>query len=222
MGFPSLGGGPNNYFNRTDVQKALHTRPTNYMVCGEYEFLRPDGSVPSGLGPLPRVIEATNNVILAHGNLDFLLFTEGSLVTIQNMTWNGKQGFQKAPTDDFYVPYHPQLRELLFGTTDKPFTQNAGAGYLGKTHTERGLTFVTVDLAGHEIPQYTPGAAYRQLEFLLGRIKSLTDKSDFTTLPGDFTGTRAPFPPGEGLEKGILADGEAIDGTRGSHGGRPE
>lgn len=192
------------------------------MVCGEYEFLRPDGSVPSGLGPLPHVIEATNNVILAHGNLDFLLFTKGSLVTIQNMTWHGKQGFQKAPTDDFYAPYHPQLRELHFGTTHEPFTQNAGAGYFGKTHTERGLTFVTVDLAGHEIPQYTPSAAYRQLEFLLGRIESLTDKSDFTILPGDFTGTRAPFPPGEGFEKGILADGEVIDGTRGSHDGRPE
>ena len=132
MGFPSLGGGPNNYFNRTDVQKALHTKPTNYMVCGEYEFLRPDGSVPSGLGPLPHVIEATNNVILAHGNLDFLLFTEGSLVTIQNMTWHGKQGFQEAPSDDFYVPYHPQLRELLFGTTEKTLHSNRWCWYFGE------------------------------------------------------------------------------------------
>ena len=39
-----------------------------------------------------------------------------------------------------------------------------------------------------EIPQSTPGAGYRQLEFLLGRIKSLTQRGDFTTLPGDFTG----------------------------------
>lgn len=33
-----------------------------------------------------------------------------------------------------------------------------------------------------EIPQYVPGAAYRQLEFLLGRIKSLQDKGPYTTL----------------------------------------
>lgn len=32
-----------------------------------------------------------------------------------------------------------------------------------------------------EIPQYVPGAAYRQLEFLLGRIKSLQDTGPFTT-----------------------------------------
>lgn len=32
-----------------------------------------------------------------------------------------------------------------------------------------------------EIPQYIPGAAYRQLEFLLGRIKSLQDKGPYTT-----------------------------------------
>lgn len=68
----------------------------------------------------------------------------------------------------------------------------AGAGYLGTTHTERGLTFVTVNHAGHEIPQYVPGAAYRQLEFLLGRIPSLTTMGDFTTQQGNFTGTTPP------------------------------
>lgn len=32
-----------------------------------------------------------------------------------------------------------------------------------------------------EIPQYVPGAAYRQLEFLLGRIDSLSAKGDYTS-----------------------------------------
>lgn len=31
-----------------------------------------------------------------------------------------------------------------------------------------------------------PGASYRHLEFLLGRIDSLTNVSDFTTQTGDF------------------------------------
>lgn len=44
-------------------------------------------------------------------------------------------------------------------------------------------------ISGHEIPQYVPGAGYRHLEFLLGRISSLTEISDFTTQNGNYTGT---------------------------------
>lgn len=45
-----------------------------------------------------------------------------------------------------------------------------------------------------EIPQYVPGAAYRQLEFLLGRITSLSEMGDFTTQHGHYTGTVPPSP----------------------------
>ena len=69
-----------------------------------------------------------------------------------------------------------------------PQYDTAGAGMQGTWHTERGLTFVTVPLGGHEIPQYTPGAAYRILEFLLGRIKDLSVRGDYTTQCGNFTG----------------------------------
>lgn len=188
MGFPSLGWGPNNYFNRTDVQKAINAPPTNYTICGD-PTLGLDSSPPSG-GPggvLPQVIERTNNVIIGHGMLDFLLFANGSLATIQNMTWNGAQGFQTRPSADFFVPYSPGLAEVLYETENQPIPATSvgivsGGGVSGTTHTERGLTFVTVDLSGHEIPQYVPSAAFRQLEFLLGRIESLEQKGDFTTL----------------------------------------
>jgi carboxypeptidase D len=197
MGFPSLGGGPNNYFNRSDVQAQLHVPPTNYYVCAGGSNLFPNGdqSVPSALGPLPSVIERTNNVMIGHGLLDFLLFANGSLITIQNMTWNGLQGFQSrpSPTRNFYVPYHESLGYILSIANDAipntpPQTDTAGAGLQGTWHTERGLTFVTVDNAGHEIPQYTPGAAYRMLEFLLGRIENLSQEGDYTTQTGNFTG----------------------------------
>ena len=150
MGFPSLAGGPNNYFNQSAVQKALHVPSTNYAVCGEYNiFPDGDGSVPSALGPLPSVIERTNNVLIGHGWYDYLLFMNGSLATIQNMTWNGVQGFQNPPIEPLFVPYTNTLNEIANGNEMIPFTADAGAGILGTAHTERGLTFSTVYSSGH-------------------------------------------------------------------------
>lgn len=37
------------------------------------------------------------------------------------------------------------------------------------------------------VPQYAPSAAYRQMEFLLGRIDSLTQTGSFTTQMGNST-----------------------------------
>lgn len=145
------GGVPSNYFNRTDVQKILNVPPTNYYACsGDGIFPSGDHSLPSGLGPLPRVIERTNNTILAHGWLDFLFFVNGSLITIQNMTWNGARGFRHPPTEPLYVPYHYGSGEME-GPIEAPRMSllDAGAGYMGTAHTERGLTFTTVYLAGH-------------------------------------------------------------------------
>jgi len=194
LGFPSLAGGPNNYFNRSDVQAQLHVPPTDWSACngGPNLFPKGDQSLPSSLGPLASVIERTNNVMLGHGLLDFLLFSDGSQISIQNMTWNGLQGFQTAPsaTPNFFVPYHQSLG-LIQQVADDPdgapaVYDTAGAGFQGTWHTERGFTFVTVALSGHEIPEYAPGAAFRQLEFLLGRIENLSVEGDYTTQKGNF------------------------------------
>jgi carboxypeptidase D len=199
--FPSLAGPDNdfnrNYFNRSDVQAQLNVPPTNFYICARGDNLFPDGdeSVPSALGPLPSVIERTNKTIIGHGLLDFLLFANGSLITIQNMTWNGLQGFQTAPskTQNLYVPYHQSLGTIL-GLDDNavpdvtPQYDTAGAGWQGTWHTERGLTLAIVNLAGHQIPQYVPGASYRQLEFLLGRTENLGVIGDYTTQTGNFIG----------------------------------
>ncbi|KAJ7089592.1 putative serine carboxypeptidase [Mycena epipterygia] len=196
LGFPSLGDGPNNYFNRTDVQKALNVNPhVDYAICGD-DTLGLEHSLPSSFTVLAGVVERTNNVLVGNGNLDYLILSNGTLATLNNMTWNGAQGFSSSPfTDKFFVPYNPTIGDAI----DETFFQSeiptvsvglvAGGGYFGTTHTERGLTFVTVDHAGHEIPQYVPGAGYRQLEFLLGRIDSLTEQGDFTTQSGNYTGT---------------------------------
>ena len=181
--YRSLGWGPNNYFNQSDVQKAIYAPPTNYAVCGDPTlFPHGDKSLPSALGPLPNVIDKTKNVIIGHGLLDFLLIANGSLATIQNMTvsnllhqasslsmltvlpqFGGLQGFQKAPTpNNFYVPYHASLGQIISEVlyqgnipSEEIYanTDVAGAGIYGSAHTERGLTFVQTKLAGHEIPQ---------------------------------------------------------------------
>lgn len=177
MGFPGsfdyLPTGAEVYFNRTDVQKAINAPTKNWVECAPTDVFvnGTDNSPPSGLSVLPRVIEGLNRTIIAHGELDYILIANGTLLMIQNMTWNGAQGFQKKPSSEFFVPYH---EDLDLGSI-------AGAGVFGTTHTERGLTWVEVSLSGHMVPQYAPSAAYRQVEFLLGRIGSLTENGSFTT-----------------------------------------
>lgn len=160
LGFPSLGWGPNNYFNRSDVQQALNVNPkADYAVCGEADIY-PVASQASSYVALPSVIERTGNVIVGNGNLDFLIQTNGTLAVLNNMTWNGQQGFSSSPfTDKFYVPYGPTIGPALEETfyqsdiPSVPVGYVGGGGIYGTTHTERGLTFTTVALAGHEIPQ---------------------------------------------------------------------
>ncbi|KAI9833597.1 MAG: hypothetical protein M1819_003550 [Sarea resinae] len=182
LGFPGsfdyVPAGASIYFNRSDVQTAIHAPPTNWLECsnGNVFVNGTDNSPPSGLSVLPSVIERTQRTIIGHGLLDYILIANGTLLMIQNMTWNGAQGFSAPPEDVFYVPYAE-------GTSDGTL---AGAGVFGTTRTERGLTFVETRLSGHMIPQYAPSASYRQLEYLLGRIDSLSQVSDFTTQTGAY------------------------------------
>lgn len=139
------------YFNRSDVQAAINAPPTNWMLCtdrnvfgnGNDTSTARDRSLgPAQDGVLQHVIESTNNTIIGVGNLDFLLPPNGTLMALQNVTWNGKQGFQSYPGNEFYTPYHPEYNGGSL----------AGAGYLGLWGTERGLTFYQVQLAGHGKP----------------------------------------------------------------------
>ncbi|KAF9630151.1 hypothetical protein BFW01_g332 [Lasiodiplodia theobromae] len=165
------------YFNRTSVKTAIHAPlDTSWHLCTATPVIAnfTDRSPPSGLtgGPLQRVVEATRNVVVAHGARDMVLLSAGSLLTLQNLTWNGAQGFGAAPSAPFYVP------------SARGAGKAAGAGVLGRWVSERGMTFCTVELSGHEVPAYQPAAAFRQLEFLLGRIDDLSATTGFTTEMG--------------------------------------
>ena len=129
------------YFNRSDVQAAINAPPTNWDVCVDGVFTNGgDHSYgPAQDGVLQHVIEFTNNTIIMNGMQDYILPTNGTLLAVQNMTWNGLQGLQTPPSEDFFVPYH----------VDYNLGAVSGAGVAGSWVTDRGFTFAKVTLSGH-------------------------------------------------------------------------
>ncbi|KAI1874259.1 uncharacterized protein JN550_002838 [Neoarthrinium moseri] len=191
LGFPGslfyVPEGADIYFNRTDVQQAINAPVGTWEECASNNVFvdGQDTSDPSGYKVLPNVIDKTQNVIIGHGILDMILLANGTLLSIQNMTFGGKLGFEKTPIEPFYVPYHALSTADTIGEESDPqrLATMAAAGVMGVAHTERGLTYVSVDISGHMVPQYAPSAAFRQLEFLLGRVSSLSDTTPFETEP---------------------------------------
>ncbi|KAG5950134.1 hypothetical protein E4U53_005446 [Claviceps sorghi] len=178
LGFPGsfeyTPKGASVYFNRPDVKKAIHApADREWSTCSNQAFVNgTDTSDWPIVKVLGKVIDATKNVVIGHGALDYILLANSTLLAIQNTTFGGKLGFDTKPHEPFYVPYHDLNRDP--GSL-------AGAGVFGTAHTERGLTYVSVALAGHMVPQYAPSAAFRHVEFLLGRIHSLQSTEPFTT-----------------------------------------
>jgi len=181
LGFPGslpyLPEGASIYFDREDVKRAIHAPvDKTWEECSSIDVFvnGKDHSLPPTLnGVLSNVIDKTKNVIVSHSALDMILIANGTLIALQNMTWGGKLGFQHRPDQPFYVPYNDM--------TD--LSTLAGAGVFGSMVSERGLTYVSVDLAGHMVPQYAPSAAYRQVEFMLGRVPCMNCTLPFTTDP---------------------------------------
>ncbi|KAF4574381.1 hypothetical protein EYR36_005715 [Pleurotus pulmonarius] len=141
------------YFDREDVKRAIHAPvEVSWSECSNVRvFPRGDGSLPSALSVLPSVIEKGQRTVIVHGLADFILIAEGvnviSLLT-SNLLGNGLQGFQTPIQNDSFLI--------------------DGMGALGTAHTERGLTFLEVELSGHMIPQFSPKAAFQSMQYLLG------------------------------------------------------
>lgn len=142
------------YFDREDVKQAIHA-PVNvsWAECSNINvFPHGDASLPPALSVLPSVIENSpvNRTVILHGLADFILIAEGTRIVLQNMTWNGLQGFQTPIANDSFI------------------VEAIGAS-LGTTHTERGLTYYEVELSGHMVPQFSPLAAYQAMQYLMGQ-----------------------------------------------------
>ncbi|KAG2134925.1 Alpha/Beta hydrolase protein [Suillus bovinus] len=137
------------YFNLTDVKKAIHAPvDTDWVVCGGFIFETIDGSLPPAFTVLPSVIEKSKRAVIVHGLADFNLIADGTRITIQNMTWNGLQGFQTPIANDSFIV--------------------DGVGAYGSMHSERGLTYYEVALAGHLVPQFAPGPSFQIMQYLMG------------------------------------------------------
>ncbi|KAF7298105.1 Carboxypeptidase Cpds [Mycena chlorophos] len=154
------------YFNRTDVQDAIHAPHINWEICASKSVYAAGGdkSVASmltaagaNISTLGNVIEKSVRTVVAHGLADMILIAEGTRIAIQNMTWGGLQGFQ--------TPIEPESFVV-----DSPV---AGVqGVYGNTHTERGLTYIEFYYSGHMTPQFVPWAAFSAISFLLGKQDS--------------------------------------------------
>ncbi|KAK3934538.1 serine carboxypeptidase [Diplogelasinospora grovesii] len=202
--------GEQTYFNRTDVKQAIHAPvDVDWAICANNVFVEDnDASDPSSFRALPSVIDRTGNVIIAHGMNDVVLIANGTLLAIQNMTWGGKLGFQNIPSDPLFVPRHP-------------FDDSAsmsGQGVLGTTHTERGLTWNLVMLTGHMVPTGQPAVAFRQIEFLLGRVNSLSSTQPLSIYPNEMqpSATSIGGPVGPILGRAAVMDQSGVGGGKAS------
>ena len=186
------------YFDRPDVKAAINApADTQWVFCssqaGRSVFV--DGvdeslnGGPASQPVLPKVIETTGNVLLGHGERDFVLTTAGTLLAIQNITWGGERGFQTEPNRPLFVPYH----------VDQELDVLAGGGIFGSWHEERGLMYFSVDGAGHFLTIDQPAVAFRAVEILLGRVENFQSTSPFTT---DGNATQQPM-----LDLGVESTG---------------
>lgn len=150
LGDPNQNTRPQTWFSRRDVQDALHFphRRPDWKQCDGPVFPFGDGSPPPDKTVLAGVIEKNQRTIIANGQLDGLLITNGTALGLQDLTWNGKQGFSQAPT------------KALLGLDGKKH---------GTYTSERGLLFAIVDDSGHMIPEDSPSAGLALLEYMLGR-----------------------------------------------------
>ena len=154
-----------NYLNRPDVKEAIHApHDSEWRECSpDVRTDKEKRVAPPIQGVLPRLIESTNRVLIASGYLDGVILTNGTLLAIQNMTWNGQLGFQKPPSKDFVVP-------KTANGDSQPHSRDQVKGI---QHYERGLQWVGTYESGHEQPMYQPEAALRQLQWVLRRIDDL-------------------------------------------------
>ncbi|CEJ55874.1 Putative Carboxypeptidase 5 [Penicillium brasilianum] len=169
------------YFDRADVKKALHAPNVTWAECSNESVFVGGSSGPEQEGDtsanpiehvLPQVIEATNRVLISNGDYDMVIITNGTLLAIQNMTWNGHLGFQEKPSTPIDIEL-PDLQYKAVFEENGASSLDGAQGIMGIQHYERGLMWAETYQSGHMQPQYQPRVAYRHLEWLLKRTDEI-------------------------------------------------
>ena len=100
---------PPTWLSQPSVRTALHVPSEGiWEQCASKDIFRnrtdgslvagdPYSAMPATNNLLSRMIEYTSNVIIGSGGLDMLIPTNGTLLVLQNVTWDGVQGFQRRP-----------------------------------------------------------------------------------------------------------------------------
>ncbi|KAG9123711.1 hypothetical protein FRC07_014202 [Ceratobasidium sp. 392] len=136
------------YYSRPDLQKALHfDNFGNWSECSNVPvFINYEDNSAYSETLFPNLIQRLpKGFSLWHGLIDSILFSEGTRITIQNLTWGGHQGFQKPITTPLVVDGQQH----------------------GVYHSERKLTYIEFDNAGHMIPQDQPAASLHVFNWML-------------------------------------------------------
>jgi carboxypeptidase D len=132
------------YFNRADVKKALHvSQDITWAECATAPVFvnGNDRSLDPIQYVLPKVIEHTNRVLVANGDYDFEIINDGTLLAIQNMTWNGQLGFQERPTEEIIIDLPDLQWAPVFAANGLNGLDGPGQGTMGIQHYERGESF---------------------------------------------------------------------------------
>lgn len=143
------------YFRRADVQEMLHVPGfgESWQRCVNDVLKAPDGSIIDTTSPFsdtlfPSLIAALpRGITVWHGLDDMALLPKSTLITIQNLTWAGAQGFQERPSTPIVID--GQVK--------------------GVQHSERGLTYYELKDAGHLISMRQPQASLEGFKTMLGK-----------------------------------------------------
>lgn len=142
------------YFGRADVQTALNIpppstdSPAHYSACSNAILATLALSetstipIPPTFSILPSILNSGSTAVHVYsGENDFLLNHFGTELVLQNMTWNGAQGFAEEPSKVFYSDdARPDNRKK---SEDK--------SVVGTWGEERGLSYHFFHGAGHSV-----------------------------------------------------------------------
>ncbi|KAL6714868.1 hypothetical protein ACLMJK_007128 [Lecanora helva] len=137
------------YLNKPAVRIAIHAPNKTYADCNStiLDTLTQEFVIPPAYSIMPALIDRGIKIHVYSGNFDLDLNHQGAELVLQNMTWGGKQGFQKKPKNKFLV-------------------DGLNAGNWG---FERNLSYHRILHAGHVVPYDNPAAAFAYVkDFVVG------------------------------------------------------